>query len=513
MNGTCRAALIALVWQLVGLPSFAAEPQEEQEPLPLRESGLATLELAPERRFPVAYGVTAIGPVFTLHSLVAHLGGELRLGPLNQAHELAVGGTTFVFGPDSASLTAGTEIHPLSQRPVIAEDGLRVPLDLLQTVYGEQLSYVFRWEASSRTLSVRQLPAREVSVQTDLVELQGVTTVVLQFSERPRYRLRKSPGQVAVELVGDRLQVQQPRLTPPGNLVREILQTPQGIRLVLAPNAEANEYSLENPFRLVLDVYRSSTTAAVPSPTLLPTPPVRESGIRTIVIDPGHGGSNTGARGSGGAAEKELTLLLARALRSRLMERLPVRVVLTRNEDVDLPLETRTAIANQQKADLFISLHVNSVPGGGASGAETYFLSSQETGERPSQAADGKGLARSAPSGGGDPLYDLQLVLWDLAQSRYLSESQQLAGLVQEELNETLGPANRRVKQAPFRILVGAAMPAILVECGFLSNPKEEARLLDASHRARLVEALVRAIARFRMQTEGLSIPADEVLP
>ena len=123
-------------------------------------------------------------------------------------------------------------------------------------------------------------------------------------------------------------------------------------------------------------------------------------------------------------------------------------------------------------------------------------------------AAASAAAAENAPAPGAgegpeeDPLYDLQLILWDLAQSHHLAESQRLAGLIQEELNTTLSLRDRGVRQAPFRVLMGAAMPAVLVELGFLSNSQEEARLQDPAYRAELVEALVRAVTRYRAQGE-----------
>ena len=262
--------------------------------------------------------------------------------------------------------------------------------------------------------------------------------------------------------------------------------------------------TLERPFRLVFDVYRGASRPSAAA-AALPEPARRsDDGILTIVIDPGHGGSNTGAQGPAGAVEKELTLLLARALQSQLQRRLPVRVVLTRNEDAELPLETRVAMANQQKADLFISLHLNSSPGQNAQGAETYFLNLVASDERAAQAAEVENA--------GDPLTDLQLILWDLAQSHYMSESQRFAGLIQEELNLALELRNRGVKQAPFRVLMGAAMPAVLVELGFLSNPLEEERLTDPLYRSRLAEALVDAVSRYKAIREGVPQPSEETL-
>lgn len=515
MNGTRLLAALCIFCLLTSIPSPAESRAKEEELLPVYESGIATLAFG-TRELPISYAVTPLGAVFSLHAIVANLGGDLKLGPMNQSHELTLGTTTFVFGPDSSVVTEGTEIYPLGQRPRPAEDGLKVPLDLLETVYNETMSYRFAWDAESRTLSVDKLPARSIRADVDLVHVQGVTTVVLQFPERPRYRIRHSEGQVAVELIGDRLETEPSRTTPSDTLVRQILQTPQSIRLVLAPDTEANDYTLLDPFRLVFDIYE---TRAATAPEVAPaTPPTRSEAIQTIVIDPGHGGSDTGAVGSKGIEEKTITLLLAQALRSRLEERLPVRVVLTRTDDAELPLDTRTALANQQKADLFISLHINSVHGPSARGAETYFSSLQASDARAAQSAATENLAGSdpAPSMGsedGDPLYDLQLILWDLAQSHYLAESQRLATLVQEELNEALGLKDRGVKQAPFRVLLGAAMPAVLVECGFISNPEEEERLLDPAYRADLVDSLVRAVTRYRALREGLALPLDEAAP
>jgi N-acetylmuramoyl-L-alanine amidase len=180
-----------------------------------------------------------------------------------------------------------------------------------------------------------------------------------------------------------------------------------------------------------------------------------------------------------------------------------VRVTLTRDEDAILPHETRTAIANQNKADLFISLHLNSAFGPTAHGAETYFLSAAASDERAARSAAAEN--RPAPGGaptGDDPLYELQLMLWDLAQNHFLTQSQRLATLIQGELNTTLGLRDRGVKQPPFLVLMGAAMPAVLVEVGFLSNPGEERQLQDPAYRSELAAALVRAIARYRDEVE-----------
>jgi N-acetylmuramoyl-L-alanine amidase len=239
-------------------------------------------------------------------------------------------------------------------------------------------------------------------------------------------------------------------------------------------------------------------------------------GIHTIVIDPGHGGTETGAIGPSGVAEKELTLLLARELETRLASRLGVRVVLTRGEDATLPLDTRAAIANQNKADLFISIHLNSSLGSGARGAETYFLSTEASDAKAAKAAAAENAPAAVAPPPGDTkeeVKDLELILWDLAQTRHLAESQRFATLIQTELNDALQLKDRGVKQAPFRVLNGAEMPAVLVELGFISNPEEEKKLQDATYRGELVDALIRAVQRYKEQVESRPAAAATPVP
>ncbi|MFQ5349607.1 MAG: N-acetylmuramoyl-L-alanine amidase [Thermoanaerobaculia bacterium] len=503
MTARFQPARSLLILALCALPPAAVAEEEEETGPELVETGLVELAVG-RQRAPINYSRTVVGPLFALQPLVARLGGELELGPLVQSHMLELSQIEFRFGPDNPALTAGEEILALSQPPRVGEGGLHVPLDLLELSYGNRHGLEFIWQPEARRLSVSQRPAREVAVSVDVVRAQGVSTVVLQFSDKPRYRLLRRPGSVELELTGDRLRYGRRPTLPDGGLVRRLELGPRSVKLSLAPDAVAEDYTLERPFRLVFDVYRGASKAprAVGA---LPAPRRRSGdGIRTIVLDPGHGGSNIGAQGAAGALEKELTLQLARIFRSELERRLPVRVILTRNEDAELPLDTRVAVANQQKADLFISLHLNASPGQNAQGAETYFLSLVASDELAAEAAQAENA--------GDPLTDLQLILWDLAQSHHMSESQRLAGLIQEELNKALELRNRGVKQAPFRVLMGAAMPAVLVELGFLSNPREEERLSDPLYRSRLADALVDAVSRYKAIREGQPLPSEETL-
>ena len=497
-------ALLVPLLTLVLVAPPAARPAAQSDPRPGEGRDGGSVELIVP--MVVAEGG---GELVALAPVAARLGGRLEQHP-GGSWSLDLGGEEPVlFGPDSGAVAIGTEIFPLAGTPQMVEGVLYVPVEFLRVVYGRFGSWQLAFDATTGRLAAVERHGRTLPVNADVVHLQGITTVVLQFPERPAYRVERSPGRIVVELTADRVEAarQRPVRDP---LVGGITIAGQRIGIDLAPGADAESYTLEDPFRLVFDVHRAGTAAVPAPPTERPQPP---EGVRLIVLDPGHGGGETGAVGRSGAAEKDLTLALARQLKARLEGALPVRVVLTRDEDAHLPLETRTAIANQNKADLFISLHLNSAFGATAHGAETYFLSATASDERAARAAQAENRPREAgPAAGAalgdDPLYDLQLILWDLAQSHFLSESQALAKMIQGELNTTLELRDRGVKQAPFVVLMGAAMPAVLVELGFLSNPDEERKLQDPAYRDDLAQALVRAISRYRDGVEGTAAEA-----
>ncbi len=454
------------------------------------------------------------GPMFGLSPLVEALGGKLTSDESGESITLRIADKDVVIGPGNSIITVGDGIVSLSQPPSRGEGGLQVPVDFLKKTFGDLLGYAFEWHPETSRLTIARRGNRELGVTLDVVHLQGMTTVVLQFPEEPRYQIDRSQlqaGLITVQMLSD-------RLTPPpakevqDPLVQAVTVEPQQVRIQLSPGAQAESYVLENPFRLVFDIHPTASVE-VPAQPLERTQ--RAPGIHTIVIDPGHGGVETGAIGPGGVQEKELTLEFARELAAKL-GRLGVQVILTRNEDALVPLDARPAIANQNKADLFISIHLNSALGGGAHGTETYFLSPQATDARAASSAAAENTAPpvgaagagstatpGAPGATAAEQQDVDLILWDLAQSRHLTESQRFANLIQAELNTALQITDRGVKQAPFRVLKGATMPAVLVELGFISNPEEEKKLQDPAYRDQLVDALVTAIARYRTSIEG----------
>jgi len=302
----------------------------------------------------------------------------------------------------------------------------------------------------------------------------------------------------------------------------DLAKSPEAYLLMVKARTENFNFShnaRKSPFEIIVelknkeDTKRAETAAAAPADkTLEPTatPPTtatettlnqKESSrkqVKTIVIDPGHGGNESGAKGIYGTLEKDITLAVSKKLKEEIERGLKYRVVLTREADVSVPLERRAAIANNNKADLFLSIHLNGSRRVNASGSETFFLSLNATDEEARRLAyfenNSEELGSRVPEKDFD---DLKLILWDMAQSAYLKQSSQLAEFVQLELNELLNTRNRGVKQAPFKVLTGAACPAILVEVAFITNPEEEKLLQSEDFQSKVAEAIYRGLNRF----------------
>jgi N-acetylmuramoyl-L-alanine amidase len=268
-------------------------------------------------------------------------------------------------------------------------------------------------------------------------------------------------------------------------------------------------FSLKDPFRIVIDVRGSSgspkTASRQPPVTVkkngkLPASALAKQlalGVRRIVIDPGHGGRDYGAPGYlKGVHEKHVTLKIARRLAEMIRKELKCEVFLTRDKDRYLTLEERTAIANTKNADLFISIHTNSHKDRRAYGIETYFLNLATDDDAIRVAAMENATSTKNIS-------DLQTILSDLMQNAKINESSRLASNVQVSVVKHLKQKrwtrikDKGVKQAPFYVLLGAQMPAVLVETGFISNPRECKRLIDPQYQTRVSEAIVTGIKKY----------------
>jgi len=226
--------------------------------------------------------------------------------------------------------------------------------------------------------------------------------------------------------------------------------------------------------------------------------------IGKIVIDAGHGGHDTGTIGPNGLLEKDVVLDVAKRLGRLLESRLGAEVIYTRQDDTFIPLETRTAIANRERADLFISIHANSSHDADARGVETYYLNFTSSPEALEVAARENAVSEKS-------IHELQDLVKKIALKDKIDESREFAGDVQESLYGGLalnnaGIRNRGIKKAPFIVLIGANMPSILAEISFVSNPTDERRLETSEHRQRIAESLYRGVSKYVNGLSGVKV-------
>jgi N-acetylmuramoyl-L-alanine amidase len=214
-----------------------------------------------------------------------------------------------------------------------------------------------------------------------------------------------------------------------------------------------------------------------------------------VVLDAGHGGHDEGTRGPAGLTEKEVVLDIVQRLGALLEQRLSTEVIYTRQDDTFIPLEERTMIANDHKADLFLSVHANSSPIRGVSGVESYYLNFTTSKTALDVAARENATSQSS-------IFDLQQVLQKIAVKDKIDESREFATRIQNSLfavsaKSNAAAKNRGVKRAPFVVLIGASMPSVLAEIGFLTNANDEALLRNPTHRQKIAEALYKGIASY----------------
>ncbi|MEA2659371.1 MAG: N-acetylmuramoyl-L-alanine amidase [Candidatus Binatota bacterium] len=356
---------------------------------------------------------------------------------------------------------------------------------------------------------------------------QNYTRVMLELSQEAKYEVRRLkedpakgvPARLYVDIQGARVAMTSKDTIPVDDGLLSQVRIGQFsediVRVVLdMTNLGAhNAFVLPGPYRLVIDIYSQKAlapTAPIVAPAIradlakskvldrsgkpvAPAPPVQ--GLRKIVLDPGHGGKDPGAIGNGGIAEKDLVLSIARKLAAKLKKEMNVQVVLTRNDDRFVPLEDRTALANAEDADLFISLHMNASPNSEARGIETYYLDNTSDEAAIRLAARENSTARKNIS-------DLQFILSDMTQNLKLEDSISLAHRLQGAavggMGKVLGEVkDLGVKKALFYVLVGARMPSVLVEMFFISNREEGRAMSQGLYQDAMVDALFDGIQKY----------------
>ena len=428
------------------------------------------------------------------------LAAAFQLAVREEAGALTVSykGRTIVLTPDQALASVGGRLASLAAAPIRTSGGRwLVPLDFisraLTLIYDTRLDL----RRPSRLLVIGDLRVPRVTARYEALGNTGRLTI--DAAPRAAATVSQEADRLNVKFDADAI---DPAIAPlqPQALVAAVRATDATtVAVDLGPRFATFRASIETidtTTRTVIELAGKPTEpSAAPPPAPPPTEPppltAPAASIRTVVVDPGHGGTDEGSRGPGGSVEKNVTLALARRLKAAIEVRLGIRVLLTRDEDQNPALDERAAIANSNRADFFISLHANASFRSSSSGASVYVASFDD----PSAPAALK-PARVPTFGGGSR--DIELVPWNLAQIRYIDRSMQAARIVEHQFQDRIPLDRRAVDRAPLRVLQSANMPAVLVELGYLTNADQEKQLVGGDFQTLIVQALFDSIAKFR---------------
>lgn len=416
-------------------------------------------------------------------------------------------GRTIVASADQPMASVNGRVVTLPSPIIRSGSRWLVPVEFLPRALGPIYDQRIDLRRASRLLIVGDVNVPRVTARLDAVG--PPTRATVEVSPAAAVNVSTEAGRVILRIEADALDLALPGSG--GGLIEQIRPGDQQntVTAVLAGAAGTPRIATataDNVTRVSIEIPAIGAPAESSAPAATPLPAPSEGlaltprrGFQTVVIDPGHGGDDTGVRGAEGLEEKQLTLDIARRVRQRLETRLGLRVILTRDDDRAVRLDQRAAMANNSKADLFLSLHANGALGPGISGAEVFHLRLDDEGERARSDAAAESVTLPVLGGG---RRTIDVVRWDLAQAAHVDASAMLAVLLEDELRQRVPMSPRPLQQAPMRVLTGANMPAALVEVAYLTNPQQAARAADDEFRNDVADALYEAIVRFRAYAE-----------
>jgi len=417
-------------------------------------------------------------------------------------------GKTIVLTPEQALASVSGRLVSLPAPPSRSGRRWLVPVEFISRavtlVYDAKLDL----RKPSRLLVVGDLRVPRILVRYDSLGAGGRLTI--DATPRANSTVTQEGERILVKFEADALDAPSPLLPPQAAqaaapFVRDV-HVIDNTTIAIDPGPRFGGFRAavqpaDATARLVIDLVGTQTETApapsAPAPTPPPdvppalTPPA--SAIRTIAVDPGHGGEDDGVRGAQGTKEKDLALAVARRVKGVIEARLGIRVLLTRDDDRNIPLDDRTALANNNKADLFISLHANASVRRSVAGATVFLAAFDDSDTEAARPAPGE---RVPTFGGG--LRDIELVPWNLAQTRHLNQSVEFATILEQQLRNRVPLSVHPIDRAPLRILESANMPAVLLEMGFLSNAEQEKQLTVDAFQAGVVQSIYEAVVRFR---------------
>jgi N-acetylmuramoyl-L-alanine amidase len=441
--------------------------------------------------------------------------------PVAVKDDAAAGGVTLTYrgrivvvAANQATASVGGRVVALPSPVVRSGRRWLVPIEFLQIALGPIYDQRIQVRRGARLVLVGNVRVPRVTTRLDGVGTP--TRVSIDISPASPVSTRQDGARVLVRVDADALDLAP--LPAGAGLVQQVRPSdqPNTIVVTLDPAAGAARIATtttDTAARVTIEV----ALAALPEPAAPAAPGSPPAGppvdrasllsprpvLQTVVLDPGHGGPDVGVTGAAGVEEKQVTLDVARRLRTLLETRLGLRVLLTRGDDSDVEMDRRAAVANNAKADLFVSLHANGAPVPSTSGAEVYYLQLDREGEAVRQQAD---AAMAVPVVGGGTRR-IEILRWDLAQARHVETSATLAAIVAESLAGRVPMGASPVRRAPLRVLEGLNMPAVLVEMAYLTNPAQERLSRSDEYRNDVAQALLDALVTFRRYLEDQARP------
>ena len=440
---------------------------------------------------------------------------------------------TLVLTPDQSLVSASGRLVSLPAPLVRQGRRWLVPVEFINLALAPIYDTRLELRRASRLVIVGDMRVPRVTAQYD--DSPNALRVTFEITPRANATVTQEPGRLLVRIDADSLDASLPAPSPQGLLAAIRAAEPNTIQMDLgarfssyrvvpaAPGAASATLTVEMLAAGAESASAPGASASAPSasasapgatadrpgapnapvapiaPGTLPVFATNRPTIGTIVLDPGHGGDDLGVKGPGGALEKNVTLSVARRVKGAIESRLGIRVLLTHEDDMRIDDDRRAAIANNNKADLFISLHANGSPRPTARGATIFTLTLDRSGEdaRRQSQTDREVL----PVFGGG-VREIAMVEWALAQAAHVDESNAFAGILDQKLRAVSGLPGITLQRAPMRNLAGANMPAVLIELGYLSNAEEERLLTSNEYQGSIATVLTEAIVAFRNYLE-----------
>ena len=488
MRGTAAGSLAILVLLLASLPH--AQGTAPATPLTL---------LSRDGRRPVPTIVLGGQELIALDEVASLFQVTVREDTLAGGLTITYKGRTILVSNDRPMASVSGRVVALPSPAVRSGGRWFVPLELLPRALSPIHDTRIDVRRTARLLVVGDLRVPRV---TGRIDASGPPTrATIEIAPAAPVSVTTEAGRLIVRVDADALDA-----TLPANgagLIEQIRPVDQGtsVAVVLAGRAGAARavpVEANGITRVTIEV----AARAAPIATAAPIPLLRTTSrapLQTIVIDPGHGGDDIGVRGGQGAEEKAIVLDVARRLRTLIERRLGVRVLLTRDDDRAVTLDERAAIANNNKADLFLSLHLNAAPAADVAGVEVRHLRLDREGEDARRAAQSDAVTLPV-LGGAQRTIDV--IRWDLAQARHVEASAVFAGVLEENLRAQVMMSGLPRQEAPLRVLTGVDMPAALVEMAYLTNAEQERLARSDAYQVSLAQAMYDAVVGFRSYLE-----------